>query len=116
MYDESTTFAPGDHRTYNRQGEAFDVGETFSGVPFEIGVRTARRVAACAGNIATAQLALRWIFDQPGVSTVIPGARNAPQVKGNVAAAELEPLPADVLDALRAIYDGEIRERVHHRW
>ena len=115
-YDESTTFAPGDHRTYNRQGEAFDVGETFSGVPFEIGVRAARSVAARAGGIATAQLALRWILDQPGVSTVIPGARNASQVEGNAAAAELEPLSADVLDALRAIYDGEIREHVHHRW
>ena len=115
-YDESTTFAPEDHRTYNRQGEAFDVGETFSGVPFEIGVRAARSVAAHAEGIPTAQLALRWILDQPGVSTVIPGARNASQVKGNAAAAELEPLSVDVLDALRAIYDGEIREHVHHRW
>ena len=115
-YDESTTFAPGDHRTYNRQGEAFDVGETFSGVPFEIGVRAARSVAAYGVGVPTAQLALRWILDQPGVSTVIPGARNASQVKGNAAAAELEPLAADVLDALRAIYDGEIREHVHHRW
>ena len=116
MYDESTTFAPGDHRTYNRQGEAFDVGETFSGVPFEIGVRAARSVTAHAEGIPTALLALRWILDQPGLSTVIPGARNAAQVKGNAAAAELEPLSADVLDALRAIYDGEIREHVHHRW
>jgi len=116
MYDESTTFAPGDHRTYNRQGEAFDVGETFSGVPFEIGLRAARSVAARAEGVATAQLALRWILDQPGVSTVIPGARNAAQVKGNAAAAKLEPLSVDVLDALRAIYDGEIREHVHHRW
>ena len=116
MYDESTTFAPGDHRTYNRQGEAFDVGETFSGVPFEIGVRAARSVTAHAEGIPTALLALRWILDQPGLSTVIPGARNAAQVKGNAAAADLEPLSVDVLDALRAIYDGEIREHVHHRW
>ena len=116
MYDESTTFEAGDHRTYNRQGEAFDVGETFSGVPFEIGVRAARSVAAHAVGIPTARLALRWILNQPGVSTVIPGARNASQVKGNAAAAELEPLSVDVLDALRAIYDGEIREHVHHRW
>jgi aryl-alcohol dehydrogenase-like predicted oxidoreductase len=115
-YDESTTFASGDHRTYNRQGEAFDVGETFSGVPFEIGVRAARSVAAYAVGVTTARLALRWILDQPGVSTVIPGARNAAQVKGNAAAAELEPLSVDVLDSLRAIYDGEIREHVHHRW
>jgi aryl-alcohol dehydrogenase-like predicted oxidoreductase len=72
--------------------------------------------AAYAVGIPTAQLALRWILDQPGVSTVIPGARNAAQVKGNAAAAELEPLSANVLDTLRAIYDGEIREHVHHRW
>ena len=115
-YDESTTFAPGDHRTYNRQGEAFDVGETFSGVPFEIGVRAARSVAAYAVGVPTAQLALRWILDQPGVSTVIPGARNAAQVKGNAAAADLEPLPVDVLDALHDIYDTQIREHVHDRW
>src|SRR5674476_1213872 len=115
-YGESTTFAPEDHRTYNRQGEAFDVGETFSGVPFEVGVRAARNVAAHAKGFTTAQLALRWILDQPGVSTVIPGARNASQVKSNAAAAEIEPLSGEVLDALRAIYDAEIREHVQDRW
>src|SRR6478735_4747537 len=76
-YDESTTFAAGDHRTYNRGGEAFDVGETFAGVPFEVGVRAARRVTAVAQPHPAAQVALRWILDQAGVSTVIPGARNA---------------------------------------
>ena len=115
-YGESTTFAPEDHRTYNRHGEAFDVGETFSGVPFKVGVRAARSVAAHTKGATTAQLALRWILDQPGVSTVIPGARNAAQVSGNVAAAELEPLPVDVLDALHDIYDTQIREHVHDRW
>jgi aryl-alcohol dehydrogenase-like predicted oxidoreductase len=115
-YGESTTFAPEDHRTYNRQGEAFDVGETFSGVPFEVGVRAARSVAAHTKGATTAQLALRWILDQPGVSTVIPGARNASQVKSNAAAAEIEPLSGEVLDALRAIYDAEIREHVQDRW
>ena len=86
-YGESTTFAPEDHRTYNRHGEAFDVGETFSGVPFEIGVRAARSVSERAKGVSTAQLALRWILYQPGVSTVIPGARNAAHVMGNAAAA-----------------------------
>lgn len=115
-YDERTTFAPGDHRTYNRGGDAFDVGETFSGVPFEVGVRAARRVTALAQPHPAAQVALRWILDQPGVSTVIPGARNEDQVRGNVGAAALEPLDAGVLDQLSAVYDEEIREHVHGRW
>ena len=71
-YDESTTFAQQDHRTYNRRGEAFDLGKTFSGLPFEVGVRAARSVSEFAKRVSTAQLALRWILDQPGVSTVIP--------------------------------------------
>jgi aryl-alcohol dehydrogenase-like predicted oxidoreductase len=115
-YDESTTFAPGDHRTYNRGGEAFDVGETFAGVPFEVGVRAARRVTALARPHPAARVALRWILDQTGVSTVIPGARNPAQVHGNVAAATLDPLGDEVLDGLRDIYDEEIREHVHSRW
>jgi aryl-alcohol dehydrogenase-like predicted oxidoreductase len=115
-YDETTTFAASDHRTYNRGGEAFDVGETFAGVHFEVGVRAARRVSELAAPLPAAQVALRWILDQPGVSTVIPGARNANQVRGNVAAATLDPLPGDVLDGLRAIYDDEIRRHVHDRW
>lgn len=115
-YDESTTFAPEDHRTYNRHGEAFDVGEAFSDVPFEVGVRAARSVAACAQQTSTAQLALRWVLDQPGVSTAIPGARNASQVRANTVAADLEPLSADVADALADIYDAQIRQHVHDRW
>jgi len=115
-YDERTTFASGDHRTYNRGGDAFDVGETFSGVPFEVGVRAARRVTALAQPHPAAQVALRWILDQPGVSTVIPGACNGDQVRGNVGAAALEPLDADLLEQLTAVYDEEIREHVHGRW
>lgn len=115
-YDETTTFAPEDHRTYNRDGESFDVGETFSGVPFEVGVRAARRVAELAAPLPAAQVALRWVIDQPGVTTVIPGARNEAQVQANAAAAALDPLPDDVLDALREVYDVEIREHVHDRW
>jgi len=115
-YDESTVFAPEDHRTYNRAGESFDVGETFAGVPFEVGVRAARRVTALAHPHPAAQVALRWILDQPGVSTVIPGARNESQVRGNVAAAALDPLEPELLEGLRAVYDDEIREHVHDRW
>ena len=116
-YDETTTFGADDHRTYNRAGESFDVGETFSGVPFEVGVRAARKVARLTPTGATtAQLALRWIIDQPGVSTVIPGARTADQARANAAAAHLEPLDEATLDALRDVYDRDVREHVHSRW
>jgi len=116
-YDETTTFAGNDHRSYNRNGEAFDVGETFSGVPYEVGVRAAQEVATqTPAGATTAQLALRWIVDQPGVSTVIPGARNAAQAASNAAAADLEPLDEATLTALREIYDRDIRASVHDRW
>jgi aryl-alcohol dehydrogenase-like predicted oxidoreductase len=116
-YDESTTFAADVHRTFNRSGEAFDVGETFSGVPFEVGVRAAREVAALTPHGATtAQLALRWLVDQPGVSTVIPGARNAEQARSNAAAAALAPLDAATLGGLENVYDTHVRAHVHDRW
>jgi aryl-alcohol dehydrogenase-like predicted oxidoreductase len=116
-YDVTTTFAPDDHRNYNRQGQAFDIGETFSGVPFEVGVAAAREVARLTPPTATtAQLALRWVIDQPGVSTVIPGARTPDQARANAAAAAVAPLPAEVQDALAEVYDRRIRQHVHSRW
>ncbi len=116
-YDESTTFAADDHRTYNRSGEAFDVGETFSGVPFDVGVAAAREVASLTPPEATtAQLALRWIVDQPGVSVVIPGARTAAQARANAEAADVPSLDAATLSAIEAIYDERIRGHVHDRW
>jgi aryl-alcohol dehydrogenase-like predicted oxidoreductase len=116
-YDQTTTFAADDHRTFNRTGEAFDVGETFSGVPFDVGVRAAAQVAEhTPAGATTAQLALRWVVDQPGVTTVIPGARSAEQARANAAAASLAPLGDDVQDALRDVYDREVRAHVHHKW
>jgi aryl-alcohol dehydrogenase-like predicted oxidoreductase len=116
-YDEKTTFAATDHRTYNRHGEAFDVGETFAGVPFEVGVVAAREVASFTpAGATTAQLALRWVIDQPGVSVVIPGARTPEQARGNAEAAEQPPLDHKTLDGLKRIYDESIRFHVHHRW
>jgi aryl-alcohol dehydrogenase-like predicted oxidoreductase len=116
-YDENTQFSAEDHRSYNRQGEAFDVGETFSGVPFEVGVKAARELSELVEDGSTlAQFALRWIIDQPGVSTVIPGARNPDQVKGNVAAADLPPLSQTQRDGVREVYDRLIRQHVHDRW
>ena len=116
-YDEHTTFADTDHRTYNRHGDAFDVGETFAGVPFEVGVVAAREVASFTpAGATTAQLALRWVLDQPGVSVVIPGARSPQQARGNVEAAELPSLDHETLEGLRRIYDESIRFHVQHRW
>jgi aryl-alcohol dehydrogenase-like predicted oxidoreductase len=115
-YDESTTFPADDHRNFNRHGEAFDVGETFSGVPFDVGVAAAREVADIAGDAPTAAFALRWVIDQPGVTTVIPGARTVEQVRGNVAAAALPPLTGSQLSDLERLYDERIRAHVHDRW
>ncbi|HEY0688521.1 MAG TPA: aldo/keto reductase [Kribbella sp.] len=116
-YDENTTFGADDHRNYNRQGEAFDVGETFSGVDFKTGLEAVKRLRPLVPEGATmAQFALRWIIDQPGVSVVIPGARNPGQVAGNVGATELAPLSQDQLSAVRAVYDELIRPQVHDRW
>jgi aryl-alcohol dehydrogenase-like predicted oxidoreductase len=116
-YDEHTTFAADDHRNFNRSGDAFDVGETFAGVPFEVGLAAVRELAPLVPAGATmAQFALRWIVDQPGVSVVIPGARSAEQARGNVAAADLPPLTADQTAGVRDVYDRLIRPHVHDRW
>jgi len=116
-YDEHTTFGADDHRTYNRHGEAFDVGETFSGVDFGTGLEAVRRLLPHVPAEATmAQFALRWIIDQPAVTVVIPGARNPAQARGNAAAASLASLSAEVHEAVRAVYDELIRPQVHDRW
>ncbi|NHC15989.1 aldo/keto reductase [Motilibacter deserti] len=116
-YDENTEFAANDHRNFNRHGESFDVGETFAGVDYETGVRAAREIAKLTPEGATtAQLALRWILDQDGVSVVIPGARNADQARSNAQAEQLAPLGPDALRAIREIYDERIRPLVHDRW
>jgi aryl-alcohol dehydrogenase-like predicted oxidoreductase len=116
-YNHETTFAAADHRSFNRHGEAFDPGETFSGVDFDTGVDAARQFAALAPPGATpAQAALAWVIQQPGVSTVIPGARSPGQARQNAAAAALPPFTDAQLAAIQAIYDQRIRAQVHHRW
>jgi aryl-alcohol dehydrogenase-like predicted oxidoreductase len=101
-YTAATTFAPDDHRSYNRHGEAFDVGETFAGVPFEVGLAAVERLRPLVPEgVSMARFAVRWVLDQP-VTVVIPGARDA--------------LPADVHDAVRAVYAELIAPHVHGRW
>jgi aryl-alcohol dehydrogenase-like predicted oxidoreductase len=116
-YDENTTFGADDHRTYNRQGEAFDVGETFSGVPYEVGLEAVRRLKPFVPPGATmAQFALRWILDQPAVTVVIPGARSAAQARGNAGAGDQAPLSAQAHAAVRTVYRELIAPHVADRW
>jgi aryl-alcohol dehydrogenase-like predicted oxidoreductase len=116
-YGANTTFGADDHRTYNRRGEAFDVGETFSGVDYETGLEAVRRLRPLVPPDATmAQFALRWIIDQPGVSVVIPGARSPDQARANAGAADLAPLTPEARAEVARIYDELIRPLVHHRW
>jgi aryl-alcohol dehydrogenase-like predicted oxidoreductase len=116
-YTTTTTFAADDHRSYNRHGEAFDVGETFSGVDFETGVAAAQEFAGLAPDgVTPAQLALRWIVDQPGVTAVIPGARDERQARANASAGALPPLDEALNRRIGALYDRRIRAQVHDRW
>ncbi|GAA3076853.1 aldo/keto reductase [Rhizobium viscosum] len=112
-----TKFASDDHRNFNRHGEAFDVGETFAGVPFEVGLQAVEEVRKLVpADASMAAFALRWILMADAVTVVIPGARNAEQAKANAAAADLAPLPADVMAATREIYERLIAPHVHQRW
>ncbi|TLP74351.1 aldo/keto reductase [Nesterenkonia sphaerica] len=117
-YTRQTVFAADDHRSFNRHGEAFDVGETFAGVDFSTGVDAAAEFAHLARQVGLepAQAALAWVAQQQGVTTVIPGARNAEQARSNSAAGDLPPLPQDFIDGVRALYESRIKPQVHHRW
>jgi aryl-alcohol dehydrogenase-like predicted oxidoreductase len=116
-YTRETAFAADDHRNYNRQGEAFDVGETFAGVPFETGLDAVEELRGLVPEGATlAQFALRWILMHEAVSTVIPGARSAEQARGNAEAAALPALDDAVMARVAAVYEERIAPHVHHRW
>jgi aryl-alcohol dehydrogenase-like predicted oxidoreductase len=118
QYTPDTVFPADDHRTYNRHGEAFDVGETFSGVDYETGVQAAAEFAAivAAPGVSTAQAALRWVIQQPGVTTVIPGARTPRQAEQNAAAPAVGPLSQDALGRVEELYDKYFRAEIHDRW
>lgn len=117
-YDERTTFAANDHRTYNRHGEAFDVGETFAGVPYEVGLAAARRLQARAvpEGWSLPEVALRLCADGPGVSSVIPGARNPEQAVANAAVGGRPRLPDSVVTEIMAVYRDDIAVHVEQKW
>lgn len=112
-----TTFAADDHRTFNRNGEAFDKGETFAGVPYDLALEVVEEIRALVPENATmAQFALRWILMEDSVSTVIPGAKNATQANSNSIASELTAIPDEKMEELRAIYQERIAPHVHQIW
>jgi len=116
-YTLDTTFAENDHRTFNRHGEAFDVGETFAGVDYARGVEAAQELAAAVpAGMTLAQASIAWLTQQEGITTVIPGGRSPEQVRANAAAGELGLLPASFDAAVHDVYDRLIRADVHDRW
>jgi aryl-alcohol dehydrogenase-like predicted oxidoreductase len=116
-FTADTAFGEDDHRNFNREGQAFDKGETFSGIDYATGLEAVERLRPLvAEGVTMAQFALRWILDQEGVSVVIPGARNADQARGNASAAELAPLDPEVRARVAEVYDELVRPQVHHLW
>lgn len=113
----ASKFAKDDHRNFNRHGEAFDRGETFSGVDFATGLRAVEALKTLTPrNVPLAQLALRWILEFPAVTCAIPGAKRPAQVTENIAASSLKPLSKPTLKKIGAIYDRDIKPLVHHYW
>ncbi|MDX1639204.1 MAG: aldo/keto reductase [Balneolaceae bacterium] len=115
-FDENTTFPEDDHRNFNADGEAFNVGETFSGIAFRQGVKLARKIEDIMPEGSMPQLALRWILDHPQVTTVIPGATKKSHVESNTGASSLAPLSDQVHGKLRELYDAEIRPNIRGRY
>ncbi|HEY3760241.1 MAG TPA: aldo/keto reductase [Verrucomicrobiae bacterium] len=112
-----STFAKDDHRIFNRHGEAFDRGETFSGVDFDTGLRVVEKLKPLAPKNATmAQMALRWILEFPAVTCAIPGAKRPAQVAENIAASDLKPLSKPTMSKVAALYDANIKPLVHQYW
>jgi aryl-alcohol dehydrogenase-like predicted oxidoreductase len=112
-----TTFAPDDHRAFNRYGEAFDRGETFAGVDYDVGLQAVEELKAiCPAGMSMVQFALRWILMFDAVTCAIPGAKRPSQAEENFTAADLPPLSEETMAQVRSIYDRHIRESVHHYW
>jgi aryl-alcohol dehydrogenase-like predicted oxidoreductase len=114
---QDTSFAHDDHRAYNRYGEEFDRGETFSGVDYKVGLQTVvELMAVCPAGMSMVQFALRWILMHEAVTCAIPGAKRPTQAEENAAAADLPRLSEETMAQVRSIYDRHVRELVHHYW
>lgn len=116
-FGPDSRFEPSDHRNFNRHGEAFDVGETFSGLPYENGLAAVEELRPLVPpGFTMAQLALRWILQHDAVTVVIPGAKNERQARENAAAADMPPLPAGTMARIADIYARHAGASVHQRW
>lgn len=112
-----TNFSADDHRAFNRNGEAFDKGETFSGVPYDVALQVIEDIRRLVPvDVTMAQFALRWILMNEAVSTVIPGAKNADQANGNASASGIEEISPSTIEELKAIYENRIAPHVHQLW
>jgi aryl-alcohol dehydrogenase-like predicted oxidoreductase len=112
-----STFASDDHRNFNRRGEQFDVGETFSGVDYDTALRAVEEIRSLLpGGMSMAQFALKWILMFDAVTCAIPGGKRPEQVAENCAASDLPPLSAETMDAIKALYTRSIAPLVHARW
>ncbi len=116
-FSRNSQFAADDHRKFNRNGESFDKGETFSGIDFETGLQAVEALRPLVSSgMNMAQMALRWILMHPAVTCTIPGARHVAQVEENAAASDMAPLSAETMKAIQDIYSQRIRALVHHYW
>ena len=115
-FNSNTVFGEKDHRTYNREGAAFDKGETFSGVPYDLGLSCAGELKEALGTDNLAHTAIRWVLMHPEVSVVIPGASRVSQVLENVKASELPELSKEQMDIVQRIYDERLRDIIHQQW
>lgn len=115
-YTLNSVFGKNDHRAYNRNGEFFDKGETFSGVDYAKGIHATKRLMSELPTQNLAQSALRYILMHPAVSTVIPGASSPEQIIANIGASALPPFTPEAMNKVQQIYDEEIRQLVHHLW
>ena len=115
-FTHDTSFGPKDHRSFNRDGASFDKGETFSGVPYDLGLDAVAALKEVFGDEPLAPIAIRWVLMHPEVSVVIPGASRSSQVLENVKAAELPPLTEEQMEAVNSIYDRFLRDIIHPQW